>query len=214
LNWYLVSLDSSQQDPTLVGAQRIVMKHGLSEALKAPSLSASLSFVASYIKIRKILLVQCVPGELWIKGASPSGECTINPSFLFVRSLCHLMCIVVFLERNKHFILGVRGMYQSCFCAITFVTIFSPSLFTTLTSLNLPHFKHFCSLLCSFQKSIYIVVLSHINLLILHTETFKQFFGLRHVLGHLVTHGKNPTNQIHELLVTIDWECKLGLDCH
>jgi hypothetical protein len=93
-------------------------------------------------------------------------------------------------------------MYQSCFCAITFVTIFSPSLFTALTYLNLPHLSTFSPAL--FLPKEHIVVLSHINLLILHTETFKQFFGLRHVLGHLVTHGKNPTNQIHELLVTID----------
>jgi hypothetical protein len=48
------------------------------------------------------------------------------------------------------------------------------------------------------------VVLANINLLILHTKTFKQFLGLVHVFGHLVTHRKNLTNQIHELLVTID----------
>jgi hypothetical protein len=56
------------------------------------------------------------------------------------------------------------------------------------------------------------VVLANINLLILHTKTFKQFLGLIHVFGHLVTRRKNLANQIHELFVTISKECKLGLD--
>jgi hypothetical protein len=85
--------------------------------------------------------------------ASPSDGCTINPSYLSIQSLCHLMCIAVFLERNKCFTLGVRGMYRSCLCA-TFVTTFSPFSFTSSTYLDFPHFKHFCSLPCSFQKSI------------------------------------------------------------
>jgi hypothetical protein len=57
--------------------------------------------------------------------ASPSYGCIINPSCLSIRSLCHLMRIVVFLKRNKCFTLGVRGMYRSCLCT-TFVTTFSP----------------------------------------------------------------------------------------
>jgi hypothetical protein len=77
--------------------------------------------------------------------ASPSDGCTINPSWMSVQSLCHLMCIAVFLERNKRFTLGVRGMYRSCLCA-TFVTTFSMYL-------DFPHFKHLCSLSCSFQKT-------------------------------------------------------------
>jgi hypothetical protein len=48
------------------------------------------------------------------------------------------------------------------------------------------------------------VVLANINLLILHTETFKQFLGLVYVFGYLVTRRENLSNQIHELLVTID----------
>jgi hypothetical protein len=48
------------------------------------------------------------------------------------------------------------------------------------------------------------IVLANINLLILHTNTFKQFFGLVHVFGHLVTRRKNLANQIHKLLVTIN----------
>jgi hypothetical protein len=60
----------------------------------------------------------------------------------------------------------------------------------------------------------HVVVLANINLLILHIKTFKQFLGLVHVLGHLVTRRKNLANQIHELFVTINRECKLGLDWH
>jgi hypothetical protein len=46
-------------------------------------------------------------------------------------------------------------------------------------------------------------VLANINLLILHTKTFKKFLGLVHVFGHLMTRRKNLANQIHELFVTI-----------
>jgi hypothetical protein len=48
------------------------------------------------------------------------------------------------------------------------------------------------------------VVLANINLLILHTKTFKQFLGLVHVFGHLVTRRKNLANQIHKLHVTVN----------
>jgi hypothetical protein len=48
------------------------------------------------------------------------------------------------------------------------------------------------------------IVLANINLLILHTKTFKQFLRLVHVFGHLVTRRKNLSNQIHKLLVTIN----------
>jgi hypothetical protein len=47
--------------------------------------------------------------------ASAYDGCTINPSCLFVQSLCHLMCIAVFLERNKCFTLGVRGMCEAVY---------------------------------------------------------------------------------------------------
>jgi hypothetical protein len=43
----------------------------------------------------------------------------------------------------------------------------------------------------------HVVVLAHINLHILHIETFKQFLELVHIFGHLMTHQKNLTNQIH-----------------
>jgi hypothetical protein len=70
--------------------------------------------------------------------ASSSDGCTINSSYLSVQSLCHLMCIAVFLKRNKRFTLEVRGMYRSCLCA-TFVTTFSPSSFKLHVS-RLPTF--------------------------------------------------------------------------
>jgi hypothetical protein len=53
--------------------------------------------------------------------ASASDGCTINPSCLSVKSLCHLMCIAVFLERNKGFTLGLRGM-----CEVVYVQPLSP----------------------------------------------------------------------------------------
>jgi hypothetical protein len=48
------------------------------------------------------------------------------------------------------------------------------------------------------------IILANINLLILHTKSFRQFLGLVHVFGHLVTRRENLANQIHELLVTVD----------
>jgi hypothetical protein len=42
--------------------------------------------------------------------ASLSDGCTITWSFSRTTSLCHLMCLVVFLEINNSFIRGVRGM--------------------------------------------------------------------------------------------------------
>jgi UDP-2,3-diacylglucosamine pyrophosphatase LpxH len=50
----------------------------------------------------------------------------------------------------------------------------------------------------------HVVILANINLLILHTDTFKQFLEVVHVFRHLVTCKKNLANQIHELFATID----------
>jgi hypothetical protein len=39
-----------------------------------------------------------------------SDKCTITWSFSRTPSLCHLMCLAVFFERNNYFIRGVRGI--------------------------------------------------------------------------------------------------------
>jgi hypothetical protein len=83
--------------------------------------------------------------------ASPSYGCIINPSCLSVRSLCHLMCIVVFLKRNKCFTLGVRACTEAVYVQ-PLSPPSPPSSFTSSMYLDLPHFKHFSSLPCSFQK--------------------------------------------------------------
>jgi hypothetical protein len=80
--------------------------------------------------------------------ASLLDECNIIWSFSCTPYLCHLMCLVVFFEINKHFIRGVRHMHWSCLWATSIIT-FSPSSFITSMNLDLPHFRHFVSFLCS-----------------------------------------------------------------
>jgi hypothetical protein len=151
-----------------------------------------------------------VPELVWMQNGSivVAMECLVS---------CHvaaltvkLMRIATFLERKKCFTLRVRGMYRSYLC-VTFVATFSPSSFTSSTYLDLPHFKHFCSLPCSFQKSMRLSWQTSIFLYSIPRPS-SNFLGLIHVFGHLVTCRKNLANQIHELFVTVNKECKLGLD--
>jgi hypothetical protein len=42
--------------------------------------------------------------------ASVSDGCTINFGFARTLSLCHLMCLAVFFDKNNRFNRGIRGM--------------------------------------------------------------------------------------------------------
>jgi hypothetical protein len=54
--------------------------------------------------------------------ASLSEGCTMTPSFSHMSSLCHLTCLVVFVEINNRFNRGVIGKYQSCLCVTSVIT--------------------------------------------------------------------------------------------
>jgi hypothetical protein len=94
--------------------------------------------------------------------ASLSDGCAITWSFSLTHSLCHLMCLVIFFDRNNCFIWGVRGMYRSCLWATSVIT-FSSSSFITSMNLDLAHlvtsslscalYRKTCSYLCTHQSS-------------------------------------------------------------
>lgn len=72
---------------------------------------------------------------------------------------------------------------------------------------------HISSHLWSLSRKTYNYYHKH-QFCVVYTETWEQFLGLVHDLGHLVILQKYIINQVHKLLVTVVWEYNFGLNRH
>jgi hypothetical protein len=143
--------------------------------------------------------------HLYQLGASSHRDCHIH-------LICTISCVWLYSSRQINVSTEVK---EACNKVAYMLSMLSWS-HHIVYNLYESRLATYCTLLliCGLLLEEHIVIIIDINFSVVHTKTREQFLGLIHVFRQLVIHHKYITDQVHKLLATVVWECKLILNSH